>query len=250
MDHTPKPVRKARPAVKQASSAALSDSAVAAPQPAKPSNIARRRQAALTEGGVEYTAKRRELVELAVRVFKDKGFKATTLNDISKAANIDRATLYYYVASKEELLQEAVQDMLKNNLEEADRIMRRDELDQRGKLTLLFKMLMVSYEQNYPHMYVYIQELMHEVPHDSSPWAKQMLKQTRRFEKMTMTLIAQGIDEGVFRPDVSVHVATNGLFGMFNWTHRWFKPSGKLSAEDVAEQFCKIFLDGITLRTA
>jgi AcrR family transcriptional regulator len=247
MDHSPKPVRKARQAKKETTSVAVPGSA-AAPQPAKPSNIARRRQAALAEGGVEYAAKRRELVELAVRVFKDKGFKATTLNDISKEANIDRATLYYYVASKEELLQEAVQNMLKNNLEEADRIMRRDDLDHRAKLTLLFKMLMVSYEQNYPHMYVYIQELMHEVPYDSSAWAKQMLRQTRRFEKMTMTLIAQGIEDGVFRPDVSVHVATNGLFGMFNWTHRWFKPSGKLSAEEVADQFCKIFLDGITQR--
>jgi AcrR family transcriptional regulator len=217
---------------------------------AKPSNIARRRQAALADGGAEYTAKRHELVGLAVRVFKEKGFKATTLTDISKEAGIERATLYYYVASKEELLQEAVQYMLKNNLEEADRIVRRTDLDHRGKLMLLFKMLMVSYEQNYPHMYVYIQELMHEVPHDNSPWAKQMLRQTRRFEKMTITLIAQGIEHGEFRSDVSAQLATNGLFGMFNWTHRWFKPGGKLSAEEVAYQFCSIFLDGITLRPA
>ncbi len=244
MDHSAKPVRKTSKAI-VAPVPEIAPAAVA-----KPSNIARRRQAALAEGGVEYTAKRRELVELAVRVFKDKGFKATTLNDISKEANIERATLYYYVASKEELLQEAVQNMLKDNLEQADRIVRRDDLDHRGKLTLLFKMLMVSYEQNYPHMYVYIQELMHEVPHDSSPWAKLMLKQTRRFEKMTITLITQGMEDGVFRPDVSAHVAANGLFGMFNWTHRWFKPSGKLSAEEVAEQFCNIFLDGITARAA
>lgn len=220
------------------------------PKLVKASNIARRRQAALAEGGADYTAKRDELVQLAVKLFQEKGFKATTLNDLSKASGLERATLYYYVSSKEELLQEAIQGMLKSNLDEAGRIARLPDLGPKEKLQLLFEMLMVSYEENYPHMYVYIQELMHEVPHESSPWAKQMLRQTRNFEKMAMTLIVQGIEEGVFRSDVSARIATNGIFGMFNWTHRWFKPNGKQSGKEVADTFCKIFLEGLSCKTS
>src|SRR5437016_3091426 len=92
---------------------------VAKPKLVKASNIARRRQAALAEGSADYTAKRDELVQLAVKLFQEKGFQATTLNDISKEAGLERATLYYYVSSKEELLQEAIQGMLKSNLDEA-----------------------------------------------------------------------------------------------------------------------------------
>lgn len=220
------------------------------PKLVKASNIARRRQAALAEGGADYTAKRDELVQLAVKLFQEKGFKATTLNDLSKAAGLERATLYYYVSSKEELLQEAIQGMLKFNIDAAIRIVRLPDLGPKEKLQLLFERLMVSYEENYPHMYVYIQELMHEVPHDNTAWAKQMQKQTQQFEKMAMALIVQGIEEGIFRSDVSARIATNGIFGMFNWTHRWFRPNGKQSGKEVADTFCKIFLEGLSCKAS
>lgn len=247
MDQPQKNVRRRKVAIVEDSPTNnVKPSKVEKAKPGKASNIARRRMEALAEGGADYTAKRDELVLLAARLFKEKGFKTTTLNDISKAAGLDRATLYYYIGSKEELLQEAVQDILNSNLEEGARVMRDSTLGPREKLQRLCEMLMISYEQNYPHMYVYIQEQMHEVQHDSSPWANQMQLQTRRFEKMVLTLITQGIEEGIFRSDVSPRIAANGLFGMFNWTHRWFKPNGKQSGKEVADTFCKLFLDGLS----
>jgi AcrR family transcriptional regulator len=209
------------------------------------SNIGRRRKSALAEGSPEYTAKRDELVQVAAKLFKNKGFKATTLNDIAKEAGIDRATVYYYVGSKDELFQQAIGGILNANIAEAERILRLDNLNSREKLELLVERLMVSYEENYPHMYVYIQELMHDVVNDSSPWAKLMVKQTRRFEKITISLITEGVEQGLLRSDVPVRLAAHGLFGMFNWTHRWFSPQGKKSAKDIAAAFCKIFFDGM-----
>ena len=72
----------------------------------KPSNISKRRETALKEGSSDYLAKRAELVEIAAGQFKQSGYRATTLAEIGRKAGLDRATVYYYFGSKEELFRE------------------------------------------------------------------------------------------------------------------------------------------------
>ena len=209
------------------------------------SNISRRRKVALTDGSADYRAKREELVRTAATLFKQKGYKATTLNDIAQLAGLDRATVYYYVGNKEEFFRESVKGILDSNTSEAERLVRSKTLEPREKLKRLVERLMASYEENYPHMYVYIQEEMHQVAEQDTPWARQMVEQTHRFEKAVLAMIGQGISRDAFRDDLSIQLAANALFGMFNWTHRWHKPGGRLTAQEISDAFCKIFFDGI-----
>src|SRR5260370_42620783 len=74
--------------------------------------MAARRGAAREEGGPGSGARRDEIIKAAAHVFRDRGFEATTLRDVAEATDTDRATLYYYVGSKEELLQEIVRQAL------------------------------------------------------------------------------------------------------------------------------------------
>ena len=86
------------------------------------SNISRRRQSALQEGSADYLAKRAELVEIAGRQFKAHGFKATTLAEIGHKAGLDRATVYYYFGSKEELFRECVRLGVDANIAQCEAI--------------------------------------------------------------------------------------------------------------------------------
>jgi TetR/AcrR family transcriptional regulator, cholesterol catabolism regulator len=74
----------------------------------KTGNISRRRESALSEGASDYLTKPAELVEIAGQQFKTNGFRATMLAEIGRKAGLDRATAYYYFASKEALLRECV----------------------------------------------------------------------------------------------------------------------------------------------
>lgn len=208
------------------------------------SNISRRRRSAKADGGPEYAAKRDELVRIASRLFKERGFSKTRLIDIANAAGLDRATVYYYVGSKDELFQEAVEGMLTSNLANAQAIADNTTESIREKLTKIVELLMVSYEVHYPQMYVYIQEQMHQVAHEESAWAKLIMQKTRDFEKLVRHLLQQGIDSGELRGDLPARLASNALFGMFNWTHRWFTPDGSLTAREIAAAFASIFFDG------
>lgn len=212
------------------------------------SNIARRRKAAQADGGVEYKNKRDELIRVAAVLFKEKGYQATTLNEIAAAAGMDRASIYYYVDNKEEFFREAIKGVLDANTDEAERLLRMRSLNPREKLERLVALLMRSYEENYPYMYVYIQEEMHTVAEQQTVWAQEMVQQTQRFETVVITLLKKGKEEGLFRNDISSSLAANALFGMFNWSHRWYKPGDGKSADDVAKAFCDIFFEGFGTR--
>jgi AcrR family transcriptional regulator len=209
------------------------------------SNIARRRRSALSEGSADYKLKREEIVQAASRLFKEKGYKSVTLAQVAEVAGVDRATIYYYVGSKEELLREAIEHVVARNAMEAQRIFRASDLDPQEKLVRLVQALMCSYEEHYPHMYVYIQEEMHHVAAEDSEWAKAMARHTRQWETIFLKLVEEGIAAGLFRADIPVGFAVNALFGMLNWTHRWFKPGGKRDASEIAAGFSEIFFKGM-----
>lgn len=213
--------------------------------PAAPSNIAQRRKNARAEGGADYAAKRAELVTIAATLFKENGYKATTLADIAERAGLDRATVYYYVGSKQELFQTSIEGSLDENLTTAEQLLRDETLSPREKIRRLVTVVMKSYDSNYPQMYVYIQEQMHQVGNDPSKWAKEIQRKTRRLEAIVRELIDQGVKSGTIRGDIDPRVAVKGLFGMLNWTHRWYKPNSDISAEGVAEMFSRIFLEGM-----
>lgn len=219
------------------------------PPQASGSGLSQRRRSAQVEGGPVYLAKRNELLQIAGDVFKEKGFDAATLNDIAARFGTDRAAIYYYFASKDEIFQEVFQatakKVLDDNLAEATRIAGLD-VTAREKLRRLIELQITSYEVNYPYVYVYIQEDMGKVAFQATPWAKDMVRKTRKFEAVVTEVIEFGIKNGELRDDLSVPLVVKTLFGMVNWTHRWFKPGvRKYTAEETIDTFSSIFFDGL-----
>lgn len=212
---------------------------------AKISNISRRRSSAQADGSSDYTAKREELVRIAARLFKEQGYQSTRLIDIAKAAGLDRATVYYYVGSKEELFRDTVVGVLDSNMAEADRLVRDTSLGWLERLHAIYIRLMTSYEENYPATFVYIQEQMYQVGAEESAWAQEIMDKTRAFDRTLIGLIRNAIAAGELRSDIPPRLVENALFGMLNWTHRWFVPGGAMTGQAVAEAFWSIFIGGM-----
>jgi TetR/AcrR family transcriptional regulator, cholesterol catabolism regulator len=150
-------------------------------------------------------------------------------------------------SDKQELFHETIKDVLDANLREAERIAASDQTPVE-KLSALVNTVLASYEANYPHMFVYIQEDMAQLLTEESSWAAEMVKKTRRMERIFQSVIEDAIDDGHFRDDISPRVATYALFGMLNWTHRWFAPGKRFKAAELATAFASIFNEGMTRR--
>ena len=212
------------------------------------SNISKRRTSALKEGSGEYLAKRTELIEVAGQQFKANGLKATTLAEIGQKAGMDRATVYYYFGCKEELFRECLRVGVEANIAACEAIFTDQTLTSGQKLRAVITQLMSAYDQYYPHMYVYISEEMSRITSEESAWAQRIISKTRTFEQIVISLISDLMKADDVRSDIAVSVAANAVFGMLNWTHRWYQPNGAHSASEISNAFCEIFFNGMARR--
>jgi AcrR family transcriptional regulator len=208
------------------------------------SGIGRRRAAARDEGGAAYQERRTEIVAAAAQMFKRNGYRGTKLSDVAEALGLDRASLYYYIGSKEELFHEVVGGAVEANAAAAEEI-RDGPGTAPEKLRRLIVGLMVSYAEAYPFLYVYIQENLGPV-RDRSPWAREMARHNKRYENAVVAIVQSGVDEGTLRTDTQPWVIAFGIIGMAAWSNRWFNPvESSVPAEEIGRAYADTLLRGL-----
>jgi Transcriptional regulator len=126
------------------------------------SKLKSRRAARAAAGNSLYTDRKALILKAAATVFLRKGFLATKLSDIAEEAEMDRASLYYYAGSKQDLFEEIFAPPVRKNIKQARAIAEQDSsaLD---KLAKLLEMLMVSFEEKYPFFYIFVQEDLRKI---------------------------------------------------------------------------------------
>jgi AcrR family transcriptional regulator len=209
------------------------------------SGIGRRRAAAKLDRGPNYEKRRKEISEAAARVFNKRGFRDTTISAVAEELSIDRASLYYYISSKEELFDELVREVSEENLANAKEALASDA-SPAEKLRRLILGLMGSYAKTYPLLYIYIREDLSHVGDKRSRWAKHMKKINREFDDTVVAIIEEGYADGSFRDLGSARVVAYGVLGMINWTNRWFNPSNaKADAQQIGSIYAEMIISGL-----
>jgi AcrR family transcriptional regulator len=213
------------------------------------SGIGRRRAAALAEGGAAYAERRAEIIATAATVFREKGYRGASLAGVAETLGTDRASLYYYIGSKEELFHEIVRDAAGAAVQQAEAI--RDgpgaALDKLGRLITA---LMASYSAHYPYLFVYIQEDLSRVGDGRSAWARQMTVLNKRYDDAVVGIVESGLADGSIRAVGPARVIAHGIIGMVNWTHRWYREaaSGTPPAAEIGQAFADMVLNGLAAR--
>ena len=213
--------------------------------PSKKSSIALRRRQALASGDPEYQRRRNELFEVAGEVFRRKGYEGASISDFASAIGMDRASVYYYISGKEELFQRLVQNATADNVAMVEKVLASD-LDPEEKLSTFIVELMKSYERHYPYMFLFIQEDMARISSKNSAWAKEVRALSQRFDSAVLRIIEEAVLAGRIDPEVaSPKMISLAIIGMCNWSHRWFRPNGKKTAEQIGRSFSNILLRGV-----
>ncbi|MEU0791083.1 TetR/AcrR family transcriptional regulator [Amycolatopsis sp. NPDC005961] len=181
------------------------------------------------------TTARRELVENelyehATRLFAERGFAGTSLQDIADALGITRPALYYYVKSKEELLAKLVTEVTNGPLEELTELVARD-LDPVAKLRGIVEII-VGRRVRQPERFRLLIRSEAELP---AALTEAYDEGRRAVLKTIAGVVEDGVRVGRFRP-VDARVAALGVLGMCNWVAWWYHPGGRDTAEVVVEQ--------------
>ena len=186
---------------------------------------------------------RREILEAATQIFSQKGFHATSMQDIAQSVNLQKASLYYHVSSKQEILLAVLDQALDLLIENMQHVLEQPSMPDE-KLRQAVQVYLTTMLENLDLARVLLLE------HRSLEPELQSLHFPRRdrFERLWRELIQDGVNTGVFScPDPAL--AARGLLGVMNWTITWYRPDGSLSAPVIAWQFADLFLCGLLTRS-
>ncbi len=183
-----------------------------------------------------------ELLETAIRLFKEKGFHNTSMQDLADALGMQKGSLYYYIDSKEELLWQLLERAMRVMTVQIDEIYAA-EMSPQMKLRLALQKHAVTMMENLDLISVYLQEYRSLPPER----LKEALNIRKHYEKVLMQIIRDGIQAGEFRA-VDEKMALFGILGMLNWTHQWFSPQGKLTAQEIADLLIDLVMNGLNKR--
>jgi AcrR family transcriptional regulator len=179
-----------------------------------------------------------ELLDVVVRVFIERGYDATSMEDLSRATGRTKSSVYHHVSGKEELLRLAVAravGALLAVLEEpgatSGRSVDRLEHVVRGSVRVL------AAELPYVTLLLRVR--------GNTPAERWALEQRRELDRRLSALVAGAIDEGDLRADLDPRLVARLLFGTVNSLTEWYRPDGEHGPADVEEALVALAFDGL-----
>ena len=182
--------------------------------------------------------RRTEILHAALRAFRERGYFATTLDDIAERLGVGKTALYHYFPDKEAILYACHQE----SLAELDRILRgtRRYASATERLAYVIRehvRVMTDTLEGSP--------LAFEVPALSSARQRPIIAARDRYERALRRMITEGISAGEFR-QVEPKIAVFAVLGAINWIARWYRPEGSLHAQELGRQFADHLVGGLT----
>jgi AcrR family transcriptional regulator len=182
--------------------------------------------------------RRAEILRQAAAVFREKGFHGAGMREIAAGLGIAPGALYYYFASKEELLY-ACQDISLTRLIATAREILAGEEPADAKLRALIA----------AHLDLTLDELggsaahveFHALPPER---LKEIVRKRDAYERSIRRLIERGQEAGTFRR-TDPKLTTMALLGALNWSVVWWNPAGRWSSPDLVDGFADVFVEGL-----
>lgn len=185
--------------------------------------------------------RKRQILDAASRVFRRRGLHASGMRDIAAELGMHVGNLYYYFRNKEELLAFCQEDSLSGLLGLARETLEADEPPDR-QLRRLIVGHVVLLNEDTPGSLAHL-----EVEALTGEWREKILAKRETYETVLHEIIQNGVDQSLFQAE-DPRLAAMAILGSLNWTVKWFRRDGALSAEEVGHAFADQILSGLSRR--
>jgi len=186
---------------------------------------------------------RQEILRTAARLFQQRGYDATSMNDVAAALKLSKGGLYHHFQSKDEILfeimnhameitQERVLDPVRGIADPGERL--------RALIRLHIEVVLSPRDRE-------ITVMLHE-NHPLPPALRKRINARKKdyihFLENLMAEVQRQVQRESSRK-VSPRAAAFALLGMINWIYQWYKPEGQLQAQNLVPQFTDLIFGGI-----
>lgn len=185
---------------------------------------------------------RQKILDAAAQIFSQKGYHATSMSDIARAVNLQKASLYHHISSKQEILVSILDEALELITRRVGNVINRSiSADEKLREAMKTYLMTLTEQRDLAEV------LLLEHRSLNPEYNKQHIPRRDRFEQLWRDLLNNGIQEGLFIiPDVDM--TTKAILGIMNWVVTWYREDGIFSIGEISEQYTDLILNGINAR--
>ena len=191
-----------------------------------------------------HNSMREMIASHSIKLFEQKGFSETSIQDIANSIGITKGTFYYYYASKENLLMEIHLHYICDLLEKQRAILQTVKGFSK-QLSEIVALIVYDMKFRKAQGQIYLREMRHL----TNEHAETIKEKREEFRLNVAKVIAEGIQAGEFQAHLSPGITSLAILGVTNWSYQWFNPAGELSVEELADRYIDIILHGVAAKT-
>ena len=180
-----------------------------------------------------------ELHAAATRLFRQRGFHATSMQDLGEALGMNRGSLYHYISAKDELLWAILTRALDLLEERVLPILATDAPPVERLTDAIREHLRVA--ADHADELSLIQIEWRALDHERQA---EMIRRRDAYEARWRATLEAGIADGSLR-SFDVRLAGIGILSACNWFTQWYRPGGGSSVDEIADAFAELFLGGL-----
>ncbi len=190
-------------------------------------------------GGAIVIDRRTEILAVAARYFREKGYISASLDDITNEIGISKPAVYYYFEAKEDILFEICMTHI-NQLHNQAKAIAASDLDIVEKIAQLLTNHMMQFHLQRDRAETYLREAAH-LSLERRKFASDTLK---LYEAFICNHVDHAISMGVFRP-LDSKLVVRGIGGMLNWLGNWYTPDGSCDMEYIIATHIDFIMHGL-----
>jgi AcrR family transcriptional regulator len=176
--------------------------------------------------------------DVALEVFRVRGYDATSMEDLARAAGVTKPAFYHHVGGKEELLSRGLTkalDALFAMLEEPEA--------RTGTASSRLRHIIRRIVELEDELLAPVTVLLRS--RGTTEVERQALVRRRSFDAQVAALIAEGQNEGSLRGDIDPNLMARLVIGMATWVIEWYHPAGRWTLDDVANAVVEMASTGM-----
>jgi AcrR family transcriptional regulator len=180
--------------------------------------------------------RRQQIEDAASRLFRERGYAATSVRDIAQALNLQGGSLYAHVASKEDVLWSIVAraaDRFRDEVGPA--ATRRAPAGDRLRDMIRRHVAVVTSAQRDAAVFLHEWRFL-------SPERREAIAARRdAYESLFREVIDEGVSAGEFVA-IDPRLTAMAILSALNGMATWYRPDGPLSAQRIADQHADLFV--------
>jgi TetR/AcrR family transcriptional regulator, cholesterol catabolism regulator len=183
-----------------------------------------------------YDRRQQDVVVAAARLFAQRGYDQTSVPDLARELGLATGSIYHYFGSKEQLLIE-ICDQLMDPLLERARDLTTQDAPPEQRLRDLVRLWVAHVVDHRDHMLVF-QQQRHAIQHGAQ-W-RSVRASRKSFEDLVADVLAELHSPA--DPPQKRRLLIAALLGMVNHTAQWYRPSGSLTAQEIADGYVDLLV--------